>query len=198
MQERLAWLDNNGYLQEGEVKNTKTTTFLMPLIGVSELTIKKLHPKLFINAHVKSKDEKLIYIILNKYDTPEESKDYVLLEHLNEHYLDYIEDDEEYILIYQVPEHFHDDYNLILQGKYSKTSIQYKEVLLRVYGIQNNKANHLSTVHDVLYPTDEKRKQYADFLGVNMGLIDEVCSRPRLHYEVFKTIKELKTESYGN
>ena len=196
MQERLEWLENNGYTNNGVVNNTKTTTFLMPLIGISELSIKFLHPKMLINAHIKSKEDKLIYIILNKLDSPEESKDYVLLQNLNEHFVDYVEEEQEYILIYKLPEHFNEDYELILKGKYSQTSISYKEIMLRVYGIQNNLANHLSTVHDVLYPTDSKRQQYADFLNVEVMLIEEVCSRPKLQYEIFKTIEQLK-ENYG-
>jgi hypothetical protein len=197
MQERLEWLENNGYTTNGVVNNTKTTTFLMPLIGISELSINFLHPRMLINAHIKSKEDKLIYIILNKLDSPEESRDYVLLQNLNEHFVDYIEEEQEYILIYQLPKHFNKDYELILQGKYSQTSVPYKEIMLRVYGIQNNSANHLSTVHDVLYPTDVKRQQYADFLNVEVMLIEEVCSRPKLQYEVYKTIDQLK-EDYGN
>ena len=197
MQERLEWLENNGYTNNGSVNNTKTTTFLMPLIGISELSIKHLHPKMLINAHIKSKEDKLIYIILNKVDSPEESTDYVLLQNLNEHFIDCIEEEQEYILIYQIPEYFHNDYDLIIKGKYSQTSVQYKEVLLRVYGIQNNYENHLSTVHDALYPTTAKRQQYADFLNVDVRLIDEVCSKPKLPYEVFQTLEQLK-EIYGN
>lgn len=197
MQERLEWLENNGYTTNGIVNNTKTTTFLMPLIGISELSVNFLHPKMLINAHIKSKEDKLIYIILNKLDSPEESRDYVLLQNLNEHFVDYIEEEQEYILIYQLPKHFNEDYELILEGKYSETSVPYKEIMLRVYGIQNNSANHLSTVHDVLYPTDIKRKQYADFLNVEVMLIKEVCSRPKLPYEVYQTIDQLK-ENYGN
>jgi hypothetical protein len=196
MQERLEWLENNGYINNNVIKNTKTTTFLMPLIGISELSIEHLNPKMLINAHIKSKEDKLIYVILNKLDFPEQANDYVIIQNLNEHFVDYINEEQEYILIYKIPEHFYDDYNKILDGQYSKTSIHYKEIMIRVYGIQTNRDNHLSTVHDVLYPTIIKREQYAEFLNVDVKLIEEVCSRPKLPYEIFKTIEQLK-ENYG-
>ena len=198
MQERLEWLENNGYITDGgSISHTKTTRFLMPLIGISEYSIEHIKHKMLINAHIKDKEEKLICVILNKLDFPEESKAYVLIQNLNEHFIDCIEEDQEYILIYRIPEHFHEDYELILKGKYSKTSVPYKEVLLRVHGVQTHTESHLGTVHDVLYPTEIKRKQYADFLNVEIALIDEVCSRPRLPYELFQTIEQLK-EDYGN
>jgi len=190
-------LENNGYINNNVIKNTKTTTFLMPLVGISELSIEHLNLKLLINAHIKSKEDKLIYVILNKLDFPLEANNYVIIQNLNEHFVDYIDEEQEYILIYKIPEHFYDDYNKILDGQYSKTSIQYKEIMIRIYGIENNKNNHLSTVHDCLYPTDFKRQQYADFLNVEVMLIEEVCSRPKLHYEVYQTIEQLK-ENYGN
>ena len=196
MQERLEWLENNGYVNNNIIKNTKTTTFLMPLIGVSELSIYYLNPRLLINAHIKSKEDKLIYVILNKLDFPEQAKDYVTIQNLNEHFVDYIDEEQEYILIYKIPEHFYDDYDKILNGQYSKTSIHYKEIMIRVYGIQTNREDYLSTVHDALYPTIIKREQYAEFLNVDVNLIDEVCSRPKLPYEIFKTIEQLK-ENYG-
>lgn len=192
MQERLEWLENNGYTDNGIIRNTKTTVFLMPLIGVTELSLGHINPKLLINAHIKSKEEDLIYVVINKLDLPEESSEYVLLQYLNEYFVDYIEEEQEYILIYKIPEHFREDYNKILKGEYSKTSVSYKEIMLRVYGIQNNTKCHLATVHDCLYPTDTKRRQLADHFVVNIDFIEEVCSKPRAHYEIFKTIKQLK------
>ncbi len=198
MQERLEWLESNGYItDDGSISHTKTTRFLMPLVGISEYSIEHIQHSLLINAHIKDKEDKLICVVINKLDFPEQSRDYVLIQDLNEHFVDCIEEDQEYILIYRIPEHFHEDYELILKGKYSQTSVAYKEVLLRVHGVQTNTENHLGTVSDVLYPTDIKRQQYADFLHVNVALIDEVCSRPRLPYELFQTIEQLK-EAYGN
>lgn len=192
MQERLMWLVDNGYTDNGVIKNTKTTRFLMPLIGITEYGLHHIDPKLLINAYIKSKEEILIYVVINKLDSPDESKEYVVLQNLNEHFVDYIEEEQEYILIYKIPEHFREDYNKILKGEYSKTSDSYKAILIRVHGIQNHTESHLTTVHDCLYPTDIKRKQLADRFLVNLDFIEEVCSKPRAHYEIFKTIKQLK------
>lgn len=193
MQGRLEWLINNGYTDEqGSVRRTRTTTFLMPLIGITEQSVMDFHPKIFINAYIESIGDKKIILVLNKMDFEEESKDFVTSEHLNEHFERCDETEEEYLLYYNVPEHFHDDYMKIMQGQYSKTSPSYKGILITIYGNERNTEDHRPNVFDCIFPTDEKRKQYADFLGVEVILIDEVSSKPRKEYEIFKTIEQLK------
>lgn len=196
MQKRLECLDNQGYIQNGLVKHTRTTRFLMPLIGISEASIGYICPKLLINAHVKNVEEKFIFVILNKLDYPEESRDYTIIQNLNENFVDYIEEDEEIILMYKIPNHFNSDYDKILEGKYSETSIEYKQIITRVYGTGRNKEDHLPSIYDCLFPTDAKRLEYANFLNVDVKLINEVSSKPNLDYEIYKTIKQL-TEDYG-
>jgi hypothetical protein len=193
MQKRLAWLINNGYTdEEGSVTRTRTTTFLMPLIGISEQSVMDFHPKIFINAYVDNFVDKKIILVLNKLDFEEESKDFIVTEHLNEHFERCDENEEEYLLYYNIPEHFYDDFMKIIQGQYSKTSSSYKEILIKIYGNERNTIDYKPMVFDCLFPTDEKRQQYADFLGVEVILIDEVSSRPRREYEIFKSIEQLK------
>ena len=189
MQKRLMWLENNGYINNKLISHTRTTRFLMPLIGISEHSIGHINNKMFINAHIQP--DRLICIILNKLDYPEESNDYLQIQYLNEHFLDHIEEEEEYILIYKVPEHFYEDYDKILNGKYSKTTTSYKEIITRIYGVSRNFKDHIPTIYDALEPTKEKRIKYAEFLGVKLDLIDEVSSTPDLNYEIYKNIKEL-------
>lgn len=193
MQKRLEWLINNGYTDEqGSVRRTRTTTFLMPLIGITEQSVMDFHPKIFINAHIENVSDKKIILVLNKVDFEEESKDFIVTENLNEHFERCDETEEEYLLYYNIPEHFHDDYMKILQGQYSKTSPSYKGILITIYGNERNTVDHKPMVFDCLFPTDEKRQQYAEFLGVEVQLIDEVSSKPRKEYEIFKTIEQLK------
>lgn len=196
MQKRLMWLENNGYTNENVVTHTKTTRFLMPLIGISEFSLEHINPKLLINAHCASTDDKLIYIILNKFHFPEEAESYLELQNLNEHFIDYIDEEQEYILIYKIPQHFEDDYIKILKGDYSLTSEHYKQVMIRVYGIAQHKDNHQATVYDVLFPTEFKRKQLAERVEHDITEIIEVCSKPDMDYEIFKPIEKL-IENYG-
>lgn len=191
MQKRLMWLDNNGYIKDDIINHTRTTRFLMPLIGISEFSLKHINPKLLINAHCTDTDDNLVYIILNKLKFPEECQAYLETQNLNEHFIDHINDEEEHILIYKIPQHFEDDYAKILAGKYSYTSTFYKEVLCRIYGVSSNTTSYLPTIYDCLYPTAFKRKLYAEELNVDINLIDEVSSKPNLDYEIFKTIKDL-------
>ncbi len=192
MQQRLEWLTNNGYIQEDIIKYTKTTRFLMPLIGISEFSLEYIKPKLLINAHCAETDDKIIYVILNKLDFPEEVNDYFILQNLNEHFIDHIEEEEELILIYKVPDHFNDDYIKILNGDYSKTTEAYKQIMLRIYGLHKHDKSYLTTVYDCLYPTEVKRKQIANYFEVNYKDIDEVCSKPNMDYEIFKPLEKLK------
>lgn len=191
MQKRLGWLDNNGYIQNDVITYTKTTRFLMPLVGISEFNLEKVQYKLLINTYIKSLDEQLICVVLNKLDYPEESNNFINLQNLNEHFVDYIEEEEEYILIYQIPNHFKSDYDLILNGKYSKTSEPYKQILIRIYGYTKNEKCRLATVYDCLYPTIEKKKQIASDFEVDYKNIEEVSSKPDITYELFKPVNEL-------
>lgn len=84
----------------------------------------------------------------------------------------------------------------IIEGKYSKTTDSYKSVILNIYGVENTK-DHIPYMHDCLYPDDTKRKLYANYLNVDVKLIDEVSSRPLAkEYELFRTINQLN-EDYG-
>lgn len=198
MQKRLEWLNNFGYVENSSVRRTRTTLFLMPLIGVSETKIMEHHPKMFINAHIKDVVDKEIVVVLNKLDFPEDSTTFILLQNLNENFIECIEDDEEYLLYYKVPQHFYEDFDKIIEGKYSKTSDSYKSIILNIYGVERNTKDHIPYMHDCLYPDDLKRKLYAKYLNVEVNLIDEVSSRPRLQeYELFRTINQLN-EDYGS
>lgn len=196
MQKRLEWLNNFGYIENSSVRRTRTTLFLMPLIGISETKIMEHHPKMFINAHIKNTIDKEIVVVLNKLDFAEESITFILLQNLNENFIECIEDDEEYLLYYKIPQHFYEDFDKIIEGKYSKTSDEYKSIILNIYGVERNTKDHKPYMHDCLYPDDTKRKLYANYLNVDVSLIDEVSSRPRLkEYELFKTINQLN-ENY--
>ncbi len=146
----------------------------------------------FVLLHLKSYEEKLIILILNKVDCPEGCKEYIELQNLNENFVDYIEEEQEYILIYKLPNHFYDDYDKILKGMYSKTSGSYKDIICKIYGTGRIYNEHYPSVYDCLEPTKEKRKLYADFLGVDISEIKEVSSIPDPNYEIYKTIKQLK------
>lgn len=191
MQRRLEWLLNNGYIEDNIIKYTRTTRFLMPLIGVSELELKKLSPEVLINAHIKSKEEKIIYVILNKEINLLLLQDFIANQNFNENFVDYIEEEDEFILIYRLQEHFYEDYNKIIQGQYSKTSDPFKQIITRIYGSKSNQECHLPSIYDALYPTDKKRKMYAKFLDVHHTLLNEVSSIPNLEYEIYKPINQL-------
>lgn len=202
MQERLVWLENNGYLNSGTIKNTRTTKFLMPLIGVSEKELDNHCLDMFINAYIKNKEELTLYVVLNKLDFPEESMQFIILQNLNEHYLCFMENDQEYIIEYEIPEHFREDFDKILDGKYSETSAPYKQIMTRVHGIRKDDNDPACFIYEVIYPTDRKRELKAKDLSVGHSIIDksiikEVSSKPNLEYEEYVSIEQLKFKDFG-
>ena len=106
MQTRLKWLNDFGYVKEDSVTRTRTTLFLMPLIGISEIKIMEHHPKMFINAYINNIEKEEVVLVLNKLDFLDECTTFILLQNLNENFIECKEDDEEYLLFYKIPNSF--------------------------------------------------------------------------------------------
>lgn len=114
------------------VKTTKTTDFILPLLG----RMKQWYGPWLINAYlgdcsIKSPVKNSIFVLMKysgKNDFAEKEK--AMLEHPN--YIDsYDVHSGEFVMyIFQIPEDLLEDYSLIMQGKYSKISDESKELLV--------------------------------------------------------------------
>ena len=204
--DRIQWLKNNGYCnQDGEIIHTRSTKFLLPLVGITEMDIEKIDKKLLINVHYDFNEEKIIIVVvLNKQIKSEKIDNFIHNQNLNENFdysISFIEDND-YLLIYNLPSQFKDDFYLFIEGKYSKMSEEYKSIILRAYNLRVYNSVDLKdyrpTISEALYPTDIKRKLMADYYLIDdYRIIDEVSAKPNKQYEAYHTIKELN-KKYEN
>jgi len=191
--DRIQWLENNGYYKDGSINHTLSTKFLLPLVGITEMDIEKLHEKLLINVHFFINEEKIkIVVVLNDKFCDQSVSKFVDSQFLNENF-ESIVITNDYLLIYILPQHFKDDFDLFIEGKYSQTSEAYKSILVRTYRKTLDPTSFLPTIYECLYPTDEKRKLWAAHLDEDYTLFKEVYKAPKKMYEHFYTSDELET-----
>lgn len=196
MSSRRAWLKKNEKAVGNDIVNTKSTHFIMPMIGweITDFLSVTEHVNHLINCHLDTKRERIVLVIDNVKDknildflTNNESNPYFINSKLDD-------DDREIVLEYEVPSRFKEDYGIFLSSKYSKMSEVYKKKLIEIYGRKTNKGDYRPTQFDVIYPTSFKRRQLAEELGVSVDLLNEVeelTSKLNLDYEEYKNIKEL-------
>lgn len=193
--ERIQWLNDNGYINpDGTISHTRSTKFLLPLVGITEMDIEKLDVKLLINVHFLIKETKIkIIVVLNDEVINDAIRYWIECQGFNENYEGItLNKNNDFLLTYNLPEHFRDDFNHFIEGEYSKTSDEYKAILTRVYGYGTDKNDYRPTMYECLHPTDDKRKKLAEFLEVdNYKIIGEVSVKPNKRYEFFHTLEEL-------
>jgi hypothetical protein len=109
----------------------------------------------------------------------------------------YDDDDMEVCMFFEVPDDYLDDFDLFIQGKYSKLSSEYKEVLIRKFGDKRLSSYNPITglpsmsMQSTLYPTKEEKQALADSLGSSV-VIKEVLDPPNHDIEIHRDIEELK------
>lgn len=196
--DRIQWLKNNGYCNlDDSINHTKSTKFLLPLIGITEMNIEKINKNLLINVHYLIKDENIqIIIVLNKDFFNENVYEFIKIQNLNENFNDFKEENNDYLLIYNLPKHFKNDFILFTRSKYSKMSEEYKQIIIKIYSNYQDLNDYKPTIYECLYPTDEKRKVLASYLNVDYKIIGEISSKLDTRYESFHTIEELKNLNY--
>lgn len=198
--DRIQWLEDRGYIKNGKITHTRSTKFLLPLVGITEMDIEKIDKNLLINVHYLIKEKEIKIIVVLKLDEFNERLEYfVKLQNLNENFSkDFVNTmiDNDYLIIYNLPEQFREDFNLFIEGKYSKMSKEYKDIIIRVYGDQVDLKDYKPYISEVLYPTDIKRQLIAEYYNVDIKYVDEVSAKPNKEHEAFHTIEELKNLNY--
>jgi hypothetical protein len=195
-------------------KFTKTATFLFPLLEVPKYTFKcnitnsfnkPLYDSRFINAYLHDEalgyqDEDYIYLLLENYQDENFKKFYSTLSTFP-NYVDDYESNNYLIVIYSIPEKNKDDYNLILDGKYSEISDDAKLLIISNYYYHGAKMTLSLILHksNILKETWEKELSFTA-TGVNSpaDLKDQevwskiMRSEQILTKEIFTELKLLK------
>jgi len=200
---RKTYLKNKGYIREnGNIKHTKVTMFCLPMFGI--------HHKDFgnhlLNVYALHEEVPYLYVVvLNPYK--EDKGLTIVLDKLRGHpnFLEETRDDEDYEIVIKLKldSHWEDDYYKIMSGDYSQLSEDYKKILINVFSDRKEDLSKppvivdgqvLTTMHEVLYPTLEKKKVIAKHFGVEDSSVKELISKPDIRYELYRKTSELLNE----
>lgn len=191
---RREYLINIGKIKNnGTIKHTYCSTFLLPTIGYSE----KEFNNQFLNAYIdENLSEPQLYVII------EGNIDELSLNKIKKNPC-YVEDflsenETELIIKFKIHEKYHDIFYKYINGKYSEFDNTYKQILTEIHGRSVNTHKRLVTVFDILYPRKDKINQIAVELDVNKSLIKEVFDIPNLEYEIYKPLEQLKLQQEDN
>lgn len=191
---RKKWLQSQKLISKTGIEYTKSTYFLMPMLGYqkNDFISHETKDNFLINCHIDDiANPSLVIVLDNNNDVNLE----VLLykNDINSQFEgSELEDDgQQIILKYKLDSRYHSDFYKFIEGRFSEMSQTYKARLVGLYGRKSNNIDHRPSIFDALYPTSSKRKQWADYLGVDVDLIKEVSSKPDIDYELFKSIEEI-------
>lgn len=191
-------------------KSTKATHFLLPFYGWG----KAFYTDYLISVNIKDdlKEPRIIFIFDNIDEDSLLTQIYKLTNHHCYEDSWYDDDNKEVIVSMKIPKEFIKDYRLFLEGKYSKFSDKYKEILTKIYGrgvhplfeinekgerIGFSKTAHKVTVFEAITPTNDKRIAIGRRLGINLPEDAEVFDRVNIEEESYLSIKELKEKYEG-
>lgn len=157
-------------------------------------------PSNFVNGYI-TMDYKA-YLVFDK------TEDYDIvfhhyLQHLkdkNKNILDILDQEDEIVIVFNVPDKYLKNFNLFINGKYSKFDEDYKQVVCNYFGKRSINDSHIVSEYNTLYPQDFKRKYIAERIyekkDIERGLkilneVYEVLDPPNLDKEIYKPIEQL-------
>jgi hypothetical protein len=127
-----------------EMKYTKTATFLFPLLNISKNLFdcnildnwgRIKYKSRFLNAYLadsnipKFNDKGYVFVVCRSYRDLDFERFYSTIQAFPNYVDDY--DNKDYVVfVFSIPEEHQEDYKLILEGKYSKISLEAKRLIL--------------------------------------------------------------------
>ncbi len=194
---RLTYLKSKGYVKEdGSIKYTKATRFCLPMLGIWMGDFGEL----LLNVHIETDHPPhLCIVVLNKsgYDLD------IIADKIRENPLfisqEVDDNGNEVVYFVGIPERYHDDYYLVLEGRYSQLSLPYKTRLTSYYGTNVYPHDNplivddqvATTMFEVINPSQKKREVVAKHFGVEITSVKELIAKPDLSYEGYKKCEEL-------
>jgi hypothetical protein len=155
-----------------EIKKTMTSIFMVPTVGISRDT---LNDNGFINGYSKDGDrdmqyEDCIYVLFKPKDLIK------FREFLDDEYerTKSIIDDYDYeggfiVIVYELDTKFKKDFNIVRQGKYSKTSQEFQKLFPKNIRIKKGtfSRDEISLQYRVFNKTEDLRKFWENKIGVD-------------------------------
>lgn len=154
-----------------KIDKTITTIFMVPTLKIPR---QDLQENSFINGYIKdaSRDvqyENAVYLLF-KPENLDRFREFLDLEYERNSSLldDYNIDSEYVVLVYQLNKDYAKDFNLIRQGKYSKTSPSFQNLFPKVIKIVKGglHKDEVSLQHRIFNKTEELTRFWEDSLDV--------------------------------
>lgn len=160
--------------------NTESNIFIRGMLGYSQT----FYGSTFFNTYLAIEPESM-YLVFNKAENErqksyQETKFSILKN--NKDYLSSSETEDFHILVLNIPIKYMDDFYKILEGKFSKTSEEYKQLILMLAVPYSNERTKL---FKIFYPQEEDVEALAEFLDVELPKDAEIKSKMNLRDELF-------------
>lgn len=173
----------------------KSRIFLLPLIDAN-VSVHEFDPFL-IDVNIDKDNIQLILIFDNTYISEEFKMIFYKLSN-NYCYIDnsdYGGNGTELICNFSIPKEYRDDFFKFIDGKYSEMSEKYKKKILTFNMFPNvtHSVKGKITPYDILFPSEQKRKEIAEDLGVDIkNMNDDLYDKPNMDYEIYHPIEKLR------
>lgn len=162
-----------------ELKKTITTIFMVPTLGIDK---DKLRENGCLNGYIKDERKDVAYedciYLLFKPSNLEKFRDFLDDEYERTKSIvdDYDYEDGFVVLVYELDSRFKKDFNLIKQGKYSKTSQEFQKLFPKNVKIKKGafSRDEISLQYRVFNKTEDLIKFWEDKLGVDFDEDQEV------------------------
>ena len=164
-----------------EIKKNITSIFIVPTLKISR---EHLQNNGFINGYVMDVEhdvsyENCVYILFKPKDI-EKFRDFLSNEYDRTKSVieDYDYKDGFIVVVYKLDDRFKKDFDLVKQGKYSKTSVAFQELFPKIIKIRKNGylRDEISLQYRVFNKTEDMKTYWEEKLGVNFDESMEVWS----------------------
>lgn len=181
-------------------KISATNLFITPLLNLGRPNLIKLG---FVDAFMKDElreieYERSVYLLFKPINIEEFNLFTEEQRESNAPIIDEYDYGKWTILVYKLPKKFEDDYEKILQGKFSHVSEEYKKAIPKWYRIGENGAyvDKMNIQHMAFEKSDELKKYWKDELDLTITNSDEhwhhYFEREVLNKETLKRIEDDK------
>jgi hypothetical protein len=163
-----------------EDKKTKSTVFIRCMLGYNPT----FYGQCFSDTYITI-EPNMIVLVFNKANTQREldisTKVYDILKE-NSNFIEYSDTSFYDIFKFKVPDKYKADFELYIDGKYSKMSNEYKTALLNLY----TQFSEIRTdLYHILYPTERERRLLERRLAVRLPEDAEIFSSIEFREEIY-------------